>query len=112
MTSVRCQSNTIFFKKLKIPSKNKDGTTTLLHRRTIDCNDAVISLEVKVSSTSVDNFVTNLKNDVVATLYQRSTNVVTTLQSLNFTGCPRVSFQHCVKVTSANALLFLRKLPL
>ena len=101
-----------FFLKIEIPSKNKDDATTLLHHRAIDCNDVAISLEVKVSPTSVDNVVTNLKNDVVATLYQRSTNVVTTLQSLNFTGCPTMSFQHCVKVTSANALLFLRKLPL
>ena len=45
---------------MKVPSKNKDVSTTLLHYQTIGCIDVVISLEVKVSPASVDNVVTNL----------------------------------------------------
>ena len=90
-------------------TKHKDAVTTLSQRRTIGCIDVVSSLLMKISPTSVDNIVAALKSHVVATLWQRSANVVTTLQSRNFTKCLTTS--SCVNVVSANILLFLRKLP-
>ena len=53
----------------------------LSKRRTIGCIEVFSSLEIKVSPTSDDNVVTTLESDVVATLWQRTANVVTTLQS-------------------------------
>ena len=48
---------------------------------------AVSTLELKVSQTLVDNLVAASKIDAVATLSQRSANVVTTFQICNFRKC-------------------------
>ena len=64
---------------------------------------------MKVSPTSVGNVV--LRSNVVATLYEHSTNGVITLQNLKFTKFLATFFQFCVNFGSANILIFLHKLP-
>lgn len=49
--------------------KENDVVTTLSQRRTIGCINAVSSLEMKVSPTSVDYVVAMLRSDVLATLW-------------------------------------------
>ena len=46
--------------------------------------DVVSSLEMKVLPKSVDNGVGTLKSDVIATLWQLNTNLMTMLQSCDF----------------------------
>ena len=64
---------------------------------------------MKVSSTSVDNFVATLRSDVVATLRHSDANFVTTLQSLNFTKYLTTSVKGSINFASANILEFLGK---
>ena len=102
-------------RKLKwvlLPKKHKNVVITLSQPRMIGFIDIVRSLEMKVLPTSVDNVVATLRRDVVATFWQSSANVVTTLQSRYFTKCLKTSFQHFVNFASSNILVFLEKLPL
>ena len=66
---------------------------------------------MKVPPTILDNVVATLLSDVVVTLWQRSTKVVTTSQSRNVLKALPTFFQRCVKVVSGNILEFLGKLP-
>ena len=68
-------------KFLYLPSKHKEIVTTLSKRQTIGCINVVSSLERKDLLMSVDNVVAPLRSNVVATLWQRSANIVTTSEA-------------------------------
>ena len=72
------------------------NTNALLQHQTICCIEVVSLLEMKVSPTSIENAVATLKRDVVATFWQRSANIVTTLQSNNSTN----ALQHLFNIVS------------
>lgn len=74
-------------------------TNTLSQRQMVGCIDVMSLLEMKFSPRSVENIVATLIIDVV-----------TTLQSRNFTKCLTMFFLHCVNFASAN--IFIGNLPL
>ena len=62
-------------------SAQQTQRTTLSKRQTIGCINVVSSLERKDLLMSVDNVVAPLRSNVVATLWQRSANIVTTSEA-------------------------------
>ena len=75
------------------PSKQKD-VATWSRRQTVSYIDAFSSQEMEVLPRLVDNVMVTSRSEVVATLWQFSSNVVTTMQSRNFTKYLTMNVQH------------------